>query len=179
MLYTVGMETLEAKRETPQPKRYPFRFSPVMIVLFVIGLVLCAAGFGLTLWRFLAFLEEDPGSVYGWMQHIILFFVCIFLAVLIIAMLIRSQYVITDRLLITRFGLIRSKYEIKSICSVHLFKGLDKLAVYFDDFQTKYIVIVVKPVWYEDFVRTLIDRKPSIGFSFSTPEEEEEIKRKK
>ena len=86
---------------------------------------------------------------------------------------------ITEKQLILQFGFIKQKYELKSIYSVHLFKGLNKLAVYFDDFKTKYTVVVVKDTWYDEFVKTLIERNPKIGFSFSTPEEEEEYKKKK
>lgn len=160
-------------------KRYPFKFSATLIVLFSLGLLLCIAGFGLTLWRFLGFLESNIDSVYGWMQHILLFLVSVLLAVLIIAMLIRSQYLVTEKEIILQFGLIRTKYKIAQIFSVHLFKGLNKLVVYFDEFHTKYAVIVVKSVWYDDFVQALLERKPSIEFSFSTPEEEEEFKGKK
>ena len=63
--------------------------------------------------------------------------------------------------------------------SVHLFRGSNKLAVYFDDFKTKYVVIVVKEKWYDDFIKTLTARNERIAFSFSTAEEEEEVKRKK
>lgn len=159
-------------------KRYPFKFSALMIAMFIIGLVLSLAGFALTLWRFLHFLKDAQTSIYGWMQYIILFFVCVFLAAVIIGMLIRSQYVITGTHFILQFGFIRQKFAIKTIYSVHLFKGLGKLAVYFDDFKTKYLIIVIKESYYDDFVQTLIERKPSIGFSFSTAEEEEEIKKK-
>ncbi len=160
-------------------KRYPFKFSTIMIVLFIAGLLLSVAGFGITLWRFLDFLKDDISSVYAWIQYILLFFVSLFLSALIIAMLIRSQYVITGTHLILQFGFIKQKHAIETIFSVHLFKGLNKLAVYFDDFKTNYIVIVVKDVWYDDFIKTIMERKPGIAFTFSTPEEESEIKKKK
>lgn len=177
MFYTVGMKTNEPKTEFPV-KRYPFRFSAAMLILFCAALLLCVAGFALTTWRFLNFLADGANSVYGWIQYFILYFVSVFLAVLIAAMLVRSEYVITDKQLIQRFGVIRTKYEIKNIYSVHLFQGARKLAVYFDDFKTKYTVIVVKESWYSDFIKTLSERKPSIGFSFSGAEEEEELKKK-
>ena len=175
--YNIRMES-ENKGNPPATKRYPFKFSPLMLGLFLLGLMLCFAGFGLTTWRFYNFLQDGGDSIYGWIQYVLLYFVSTFLAVLIIAMLIRSQYLITDKHLIMQFGIIRSKYELKTVYSVHLFKGSNKLAVYFDDFQTKYMVIVVKDSWYDDFVQTLLERNPSIGFSFSTAEEEDEIKKK-
>ena len=160
-------------------KSFPFKFTALMLVLFYLGLALCAFGFGFTLWRFLNFLQEDISDVYSWIQFVLLFFVCLFLGTLIISMLCRSRYVITEKQLILQFGFIKQKYELKSIYSVHLFKGMNKLAVYFDDFKTKYTVVVVKDTWYDEFVKTLIERNPKIGFSFSTPEEEEEYKKKK
>lgn len=159
-------------------KRYPFRFSVPMYLLFGAGLLLAAVGFGVTLWRFIHFLRENPSSIYGWIQYIILFFSGTFLTVIIVAMLIRSQYVITDAALIQQFGIIRSKYPLKSIRSVHLFKGLNKLVVYFDDYGNKYVVIVIQDSRYDEFVKELTERRPEIGFSFSTPEEEEEFKKK-
>lgn len=159
-------------------KRYPFKFSALMLVLFIAGLLLSIAGFGITLWRFLNFLKDDPSSVYTWIQYILLFFVSVFLAVLIASILIRSQYLITGTDLVLQFGFVRQKYALKTIYSVHLFKGLNKLAVYFDDFKTQYAVIVIKEEWYDDFIKTLTERRPGIGFSFSTPEEENDLKKK-
>lgn len=171
MLYTVLMEDKEIKR-------YPFKFSPLMIVCFVLALALCGLCFGLTTPRFIAFLQGEQ-DVYGWIQFVLLYVFSLLGAALALSILIRTQYILTEDRLILQFGFIRSKYEISSIVSVHLFKGMNKLTVYFDDFKTKYMVIVVKEAWYDDFVQTLLARKPSIGFSFTSPEEEEEFKKKK
>lgn len=154
-------------------KKYPFRFSKLMIFIFVLGLILCVGGFALNLMRLLSYGAEDA---YGWISYVLLFFVSVFLAVIIISMLIRSQYVINDQYLIMQFGIIRSKYELKKIASVHLFQGAKKLAVYFDD--NRYMAIVVNDAWFDDFVKTLTDKNPPIGFSFSTAEEEDELKKK-
>ena len=57
---------MEALEQSGLPvKKYPFRFTPLMLALFFIGLVLCLAGFGLTLWRFLGFLRNDPEQQTG------------------------------------------------------------------------------------------------------------------
>ncbi|MGN0822465.1 MAG: PH domain-containing protein [Candidatus Gallimonas sp.] len=155
-------------------KKYKFRFSGTMIVVFSLGLLLCAAGFVLNIVRFC---NQGADGVYEWMQYAILLFVSVFLSVLIVAMLVNSQYAITDKHLILRFGIIRTRYDLSEIASVHLFKGANKLAVYFRD--EKYTAIVVKPEWYDDFVKTLLERNEKIGFSFSTAEEEDELKKKK
>lgn len=176
MIYTENME--EILPGDVAVKRYPFKFSGLMFFFLFAGLLLSALSLGLTIWRFCNFLKE-PASFYGWLQYILLFFVSLFMIALILGMLIRSQYLITGTQLVLQFGMIRQKYELKSIYSVHLFKGLNKIAVYFDDFKTKYTVIVIREVYYDDFIKTLTERRPGIGFSFSTAEEEEDFKKKK
>ena len=157
---------------TSSDKRYRFRFSTLVMILLIAGIALCAVSFGLTTWQFLRFLTGDLSSFYEWLKYIILYLVSVLLAVLFIAMLIRSEYVLTQSQLIIRFGLIKTKYELKNIYSIQHFKSTNKLTVYFDDFKSKYMVIVVKPEWYDDFVKSLLERNERITFDFLTPDEE-------
>ena len=133
----------------------------------------------MTLWQFLDFLKGDIGSVWEWMKYVLMFLVCGLLFILVVAMLIRSQYIITDRELILQFGLIRTRYELKKIRSVRHFMGSGRLAVYFDDMKNQYAVIVVKEEWFGDFVKALREKNEDIGYDFTSPEEEEEWKKKK
>lgn len=155
-------------------KKYKFRFSTLILCIFALGLALCAAGLGLNIYRLLT---QGAQSPYEWMQYIILFFVSILLAVIIVSMFIKSQYVITERKLIVQFGIIRTKYDITKISSVHLFQGAGKLAVYFSD--NKYTAVVIKECYFDDFIKELTSKNEKIGFSFSTAEEEDELKKKK
>lgn len=172
------MET-EQQPEKNAPKTYAFRYPPLTLAVLILGLVLCVTGVALTTWQFVGFLQGDISSVYDWLKYVLLYFVSILLAVLIIAMLLRSRYIVTDTQLILQFGIIKSKYALKSIFSVKLFKGSHKLTVYFDDFKTSYMIIVVKEEWYDDFIQTLIARNERIGFDYVTAEEENEWKKKK
>ena len=154
-------------------KTYKFRFSPMMIAVFCIGIVLCAVCFALTSWQFVEFVigvRGDISSVWEWIKYILLYFVSVFLSLLLIAMLIRSRYIITERRLITQFGIIFSKYEIKKIRSVCLVSGTKKLNVYFDDFKSRFITIVVKEEWYDDFIKTLTSIKKKIEFDLGIKE---------
>lgn len=169
------MDTREPKQSVYQ---FPFKFSALMIMVFVLLLLLCAGGFGLTLWQFIDFLKGDIGSVWEWLKYILMFLVCGLLFVLVVAMLIKSQYVITDKELILRFGFIKTRYELKKIRSVRRFMGSGRLAVYFDSMRNEYAVIVVKESWFDDFVKALRDKNENIDFDFTTAEEEEEWKKK-
>ena len=162
-------------------KTYKFRFSPMMIAVFCIGIVLCAVCFALTSWQFVEFVigvRGDISSVWEWIKYILLYFVSVFLSLLLIAMLIRSRYIITERRLITQFGIIFSKYEIKKIRSVCLVSGTKKLNVYFDDFKSRFITIVVKEEWYDDFIKTLTSINEKIEFDFTDPENNDRKKEK-
>ena len=162
-----------------QPDRkFKFKFTPLMIAVFCAGLALCAAGIAVNTWQFVLFLQGGGDSLYDYLKYFLLYFVSIFLAVLIIAMLIRSQYVITEKQLISQFGIIKSRYELNKIRSVCRLNGSNKLAVYFDDFKTKYVVIVVKDVWYDEFVKELVSRNEKIEFDFVSAEEEFRGKKK-
>lgn len=170
----------ESRRGTPESVQFKFRFSPLLLSLSVFGLLLAALAVGLFSWQFSDFLRHgDLSSAYSWIKYILIYLVSGLLVVFISAMLIRSRYVITEKELILQFGLIKQKFLLSRVASVHLFKGSNKLAVYFDDFKTNYVIIVVKDEWYADFIRELTARNERIAFSFSTAEEEEEIKRKK
>lgn len=162
-------------------KTYKFRFSPMMIAVFCIGIALCAVCFALTSWQFVEFVigvRGDISSVWEWIKYILLYFVSVFLSLLLIAMLIRSRYIITERRLITQFGIIFSKYEIKKIRSVCLVSGTKKLNVYFDDFKSRFITIVVKEEWYDDFIKTLTSINEKIEFDFTDPENNDRKKKK-
>ena len=154
----------------------------MMIAVFSVGIALCAACFALTSWQFIEFisgLRGDITSAWEWIKYLLLYFVSILLAVLLTAMLIRSRYMITEKHLITQFGVIFSKYEIKKIRSVCLIGGTKKLNVYFDDFKNRFITIVVKEEWYDDFIETLTSINERIEFDFTSPEKKDDTKKKK
>lgn len=161
-------------------QKFPFKFTPLMIAVFCLLLALCVAGVALTTWQFIGFLKgSDLSSVWEWLKYVLMYLVCGLLAVLVTAMLIKSQYIITENKLILQFGVIRSTYELKKIYSVRYFKGSGRLAVYFDDYKTQYTIIVVKESWYEAFVKALQERNEKISFDFTTAEEEANWKKKK
>ena len=180
MEYPVPRYEINEEKNPLPAKRYKFRFSALIVAVFIIGLVLCATGFSLTTWQFVDFVRGgDLGSALEWIKYALLYIVSIAIAVIIAAMLIRSEYILTEKKLTLSLGVIRTSSPLDKIYSVHLFKGANKLAVYFDGEKTRYMVIVIKDSLYDDFVRELLLRNERIGFSFSTAEEENEFKKKK
>lgn len=153
-----------------------------MIVVFSAGIALCAACFFLTSWQFVEFAQGvrgDVTSAWEWIKYLLLYLASLSLAVLLIAMLARSRYLITEKYLVTQFGILFSKYEIKKIRSVCLTAGTNKLNVFFDDFKSRFITIVVKREWYDDFIRTLTSVNDRIEFDFTSPKSDSDETPKK
>lgn len=160
--------------------RFAYKLSPPIIVLCVLGFCLCAASFAFSSWQFAEFLQNGTlSSPYEWIKYVLWYGASAALAVLTVGILVRSRYLITESELIVQFGFVRQRYPLKGIYSVHLFRGAKKLAVYFDDYHTDHIAVSVHEDRLDEFVRVLTDRRPAIGFTFSTAEEEEEFKKKK
>ncbi len=157
-------------------KRFPFRFTPFICFLLILGVALCLASFGLTTWYFTDFIKGDISSAYEWIKYVLLYGVSVAGTVIFLSILIRSEYLLTAQKLRIRFGVIVSSYDLKSIRSVKHLRGSDKLAVYFE--RDKYMMIVVNPSWYDDFVKSLLERNPKIGFDFVTAEEEQNLRKK-
>ena len=144
------------------------------------GLALCLGGFGLTTWFFAAFRSgSNLSNVFEWLQYGLLYLASVGIGLFIVAVLLRSEYQLGGRNLTLVFGFIRTRYPLAAIRSVHLFKGAKKLVVYFEDEKNKYMAIVIKESLYETFVKDLLSRNERIVFTFSTAEEENELKKKK
>lgn len=175
MRYNRGM-----KDQTLPVRHFPFRFTPLILALCVGGVLLCAASFGFSTWQFVDFVRTgDLTSPYEWIKYVLWYGASLALSAFIVSMLIRSRYTLDDDTLTVQFGFVKQRFAISKIYSVHLFRGAKKLAVYFDDFHTDYIGIVIAEEHWDEFVRALTERSPRIGFTFSTAEEEEQFKKKK
>ena len=94
-------------------------------------------------------------------------------------MLVRSQYVIGEKYIVLQLGIVRVRYPLKDLRHIHLFRGSQKLALYFEGEKPSYAAVVIKSSLFDEFVQELLSRCPSAEFSFSTPEEENEEKKKK
>ena len=93
-----------------------------------------------------------------------LLLVSLFGLAIVIAVLIKSQYVVDNRYFTTQFGFIKSKFEIKNITSIILNTDTQKLTVYFGE---EFIVLSSAQDWNEEFVRALLAVNPNINYTFT------------
>lgn len=156
-----------------EKQTFKIKFSVVIILLCVAILLLCALGIALSVLRIL---QEGIHGVTDALKSPFLIAVCLLCIVIVVSLLIRSQYVVTDEHFITQFGLIKSKFVIKNITSLLLDRQTNKLSVYFGE---EFTVVSTSPAWQEQFVRALLAVNPDIRYGFTLTEPTKEEKQDK
>lgn len=150
---------------------FKFRFTPLMLVLAYAVLVLCSVGIGVSIWR----ITRDGVHEFGdFLKSPFLIAICLFCIVLMISVLIRSRYIVTDGELIVQFGFIKSKYAVKDFTSLTLDTDARKLSVYMGE---QFFVVVIDPEWNNDLVQAIRKIKPDVEFNFTLAEKREEKKK--
>ena len=150
-----------------EAKNFNFKFTPLLIVLAIAVILLCVAGIVLSIIRII---NDGVGGFTDVLKSPFLILICLFGIVVVIALLIRSRYIVTDTDFITQFGIIKSKFAIKTFTSVVLDTDKQKLTVYMDE---AFFVITTAPEWNHDLVQALREVNPDIEFSFTMAEPKE------
>lgn len=147
---------------------YKFKLSKLAILFCILGLLL---GIGAGIYTGFRIYKYGFSSPLLIIQYIVIILIALLAIVLFTSILIRSVYKVNDKEIILWFGFIKSVYKISNIESVHLFTKTNKLVLYFKD--EKYTVIVVKPEWYNDFIKDILSRDSKIRYDVSTTDSDE------
>lgn len=150
-------------------KTFKYKFTTTTLVFIYLGLALSVAGIALN--TFNIFNERIwlyANITLPIIRYALVYLVSVALAVILTSLLLSSHYSIDERYFKTSFGIIRSSYDVKTIKLIHLDRATNKLSVYFD--ENKYIVIVVKKEWHDEFIDTLLKANPEIEFSIESKE---------
>jgi hypothetical protein len=157
-------------------KIFKFKFTKLNKILIYVGLALAAVGLGVSIFNLCTGdALTAKNLVYPIIQYTLLLLIPVAFAAILIGLLISSYYSIDDKFLKTSFGFIKSSYKIEEITAIILDRDSNKLSVYFGD--TTYIVINVNEDWYEDFINTLLEKKPSIEYTINSKENNGEDKK--
>ena len=143
---------------------FQIQFPKSIIWVCVAVYALCSVGIGLSVWRIARF---GVGSFHEALKYPFLLLVCVLCIVIVTSVLIKSEYIVEDPFLISKFGLVKSKFPIKEITSMVFDKDQNKLSLYF---QEQFIVLSVSPIWSEDLTRALLKVNPDIDYSFTLSE---------
>lgn len=150
-------------------KVFKFKYSKLITAAIYAGMALAIAAFGVTLYNVIKgdFLQSN-NLIYPILSYGIMFIISVLMFVILVSLLVSSYYSVDSKILKTSFGIIKSKFKIENIESIVLDRQTNKLTVHFAD--KTFILIVVKPEWYEDFISELLKNNPKIEYTINSKE---------
>jgi len=143
---------------------FTIKFSKTILVLAVAVLCLCVASIIVSILNMKRF---GLNGFSDYLKYPFLLLVSVFCIAIVVALLIKSQYIIDETYFISQYGFIKSRYEIEKITSIVLDTDTNKLTVYMGE---EFFVLSLNKEWNEKFVRALLNVKPSIDYSFTVAE---------
>lgn len=159
-------------KKSSQPKTakyFKYRFTGVMLAMLIVALVLCAAGLIVSVYRLY---NHGIKQFLDVLQSPLLILICVFAIAFIVSVLVKSQYVVTDKHYITQFGFVKSRFLIKDVTGIELDSDSKKLTVFVGE---EYMVLSIVSEQNDAFVQAMRAVNPDVDFSFtlaSTPKEE-------
>ncbi len=141
---------------------FRYKFSPTLILLCALVLLLCLAGIAVSVYRMI--INGGILTFYDFLKYPFLILICALCILLIIALLIKSQYSLIGTELVTQFGLIKSKYDVLKITDLLHDRETSKLQV---NFGEEFFILSLDPAWADDFVHELVKINPNANFSYT------------
>ena len=148
-------------------KVFKFKYSKLTTAFIYLGIALALATLGVTLFNIIngdIFAVGKP--IYPIISQSIMLLVAVLLLVILLSLIISSYYSVGNNLLTTSFGIIKSKFKIDNIKSIMLDRKTNKLTVHFAG--DSFILIAVKPEWYDDFINELLKNNPNIEYTINS-----------
>lgn len=142
-----------------------------MIVLLIVALALCVAGLIVSIFRIR---NEGIHGFTDALQSPLLIAICVFAIVFIISVLIKSQYVVTDKHYVSQFGFVKSRFLIKDVTKIELDSDTKKLTVFVGE---QFMILSLPPEQNDAFVQAMREVNKDIDFSFTLATAQEEDKK--
>ena len=152
-------------------KKYAYKLTPLLWVLFISGLLVAGYCVFANLTRFIKLLDAPEAGTYNYIASILSAVIGLAAFVFIPPAMINSCYLIDDKHLTASWGIVKNKYDLKDITSVTHFRLTKKLVVYFKD--ESYTVINVSPELFDEFVQELKERNKNIFYALNTEDKGE------
>lgn len=164
------------RKERKEVSRFPFNLSQTILLLCIAALALCALGVAVSVFRIV---RHGVNGFYDIIKYPFMIALCLLAILLIVALLCKSEYVISEKYLHSDFGLIKSKVELKTITSAVVDLQEEKITVYTGE---EFFVLLLKKKVAQSFAAELLKANPKIDLSYTLtetkpPEPKEEDKK--
>ena len=145
-------------------KTFKMILSKSIYILSVAILIVCVVGIALTVYRAFKFGINGFSDILKYPFLIVIELLCI---VLVVALLVKSQYVLDDKELKAQYGLVKNVFPVKSITSILLDTDTKKMTIYMGE---EFFVLSLPETDNHDFVQALREKNPNIEYSFTLSE---------
>ncbi len=152
------------KQDKMETKYFKIQFSKLVYGLIISVLLLSFASIGVSVWQIVQFGLHDFSD---YLKYPVLILISVFCIVVVVSMLVKSEYGVNKQYLTTSYGIIKSKFPIQKITSMLLDTDTKKLTMHFGE---EFIVLNIKQEWNEGFVRAVLDANPNVEYSFTMAE---------
>ena len=146
-------------------KTFKIQFEKKYIVLAYVALVLCIAMFVFHLIRLIN--GEQIKDYYDMITYFLIFALTVFTPILLLSVIYNSSYIVENGKLITKYGFIKSRYEISKITSVIYNAEKKQCALYFGE---EFMTFAVNKSWKDEFISALQERNKKIIYNETDPE---------
>ena len=140
-------------------KSFKLKYSPLIWLLLSLVIVLSLCGLAWNVFSMIEFLGLNITKV---ISAGILSVLCLALVIFSLSIVFYGKYIVKGNYLVSYFGIIKSKIDIGDITHVIHFKKSDKLVVYYG--EKSFVIILVSPVFYEEFTLSLREVNKSIVY---------------
>ena len=147
-------------------RKFKYKFITSTVLLVICGLILALSCVALNVDRLFKLIKSDVAQTANYLSTGLAILVGVLGIVFISAFLISSSYSVTDRYLISRWGIILSKYEIKNITKITYFRVSEKLVVFYD--EDNFINVCINKSEFDAFVDCLKKQNPKIFYAYDS-----------
>lgn len=140
-------------------KTFKFKYSPLVWVLLSVVLALSIAGL---VWNVFSAVEYWGLNTNKTISAILTCLLCAFLGFISASIMLSGKYVVKKDAIVSYMGIVKSVFPLEDVTEITHFKKSDKLVVYFK--PDKFVVILISPDLYADFISAVRENNPSIGY---------------
>ncbi|MBE5745397.1 MAG: hypothetical protein E7355_04605 [Clostridiales bacterium] len=152
------------KQENPQTNYFKIKFTGLIYALIAGVILLSCASIFVSVWQIAKFGLNEFSD---YLKYPLLILISLFCIVVVISMLIKSQYVVDKQYLTSYYGFIKSRFPIQQITEMVLDTDTKKLTIRFNE---QFITLNMRFDWREAFIRAILDANPNVDYSFTMAE---------
>lgn len=146
--------------------KFSYKFTTTTIIAVIVGIILAVACVFLNVDRLLKLLKADVQGIGSFLSVGLAILVGVLGVIFITAFLLCSNYTVTDTHLISRWGIIVSKYDLKNATRITYFRKSEKLVFFYD--EDNFINVCIENKQFDQFVDCIKKANPKVFYSYDS-----------